>query len=277
MTTLLQKGSSADLMEHMAVHDAHGYTQGYGRWGNDGICEVPTMIGNVAIRSGDRDCSAGTISAYEAVGIDCGGATWTGDALECMTSTGNFVAHVMSNGWSCDDGYIAQRGDCYLAHHDGFKHMAMCLSSDPDMLAEFYVSETGGIYGQEGDQTGWECRIAGYYGGFDYVLECKVEGDDMSSFDVWNNRDFQEPYPTGAPMGTRVVYMDKFINEIRNQLFRTDTAGHDNPDGHDFFGRIQIIEHDVAEIKKALENPMVPIDSIVDLDALADKIVERLK
>lgn len=35
--------------------------------------------------------------------------------------------------------------------------------------------------------------------------------------------------------------------EVHNQLTRVDTAGHDNPYGHDFFGRIQIIENAVEK------------------------------
>lgn len=180
------KLAAAEIMEHLADHDWHGYTQGWGRWGDGGTCKVYTSIGPVDIASGDRDCSAGVVSSYEAAGINCGGASWTGDMLDCMLATGNFRAHKMSDGYSCDDGYIAQRGDCYLAHHDGFQHTAMCTSPDPDMLAEFYISENGTIYGEVGDQTGLEGRIVPFYGGWDYVLECIDEGDeDMDPAKMW--------------------------------------------------------------------------------------------
>lgn len=176
MPTRGQKEAAACCMEHLAEHWFHGYTQGWGRWGDgEGTCSVETPIGTCYVEQGDRDCSAGTVSAYEAAGIDCGGASWTGDALDCMLSTGNFRAHRMSDGYYCDDGYIAQRGDAYLAHHDGFQHMAMCVSSDPDLLAEFSGNEFGGILGgQVGDQTGWESHITGFYGGWDWCLECIV-------------------------------------------------------------------------------------------------------
>ena len=176
MPSSAEKEAAALCMEHLAEHWFHGYTQGWGRWGDgEGTCPVETPIGTCYVEQGDRDCSAGTISAYEAAGIDCGGASWTGDALDCMLSSGNFRAHRMSDGYYCDDGYIAQRGDAYLAHHDGFQHMAMCTSSDPDMLAEFSGNEFGGILGgQVGDQTGWESHITGFYGGWDWCLECIV-------------------------------------------------------------------------------------------------------
>lgn len=179
MPSSVQKENSARCMEHLCEHWFHGYTQGYpDRWGDgEGVCEVEGVDGSTLyVEQGDRDCSAGDVSAYEAAGISCGGATFTGDALSCMVASGNFRAHRMSDGWNCDDGYIAQRGDSYLAHHSGFEHMAMCTSSEPDMLAEFSGNEFGGILGgQVGDQTGWESHITGFYGGWDWCLECIVD------------------------------------------------------------------------------------------------------
>ena len=177
MPTANQKENAARAMEHLVTHWFHGYTQGWGRWGDgEGTCPVDGVDGTIYVEQGDRDCSAGTISAYEAAGISCGGATWTGNALDCMLSTGNFRAHRMSDGYNCDDGYIAQRGDAYLAHHSGFEHMAMCISAYPDLLAEFSISENGTIYGQTGDQTGFESKISAFYGGWDWCLECIAGG-----------------------------------------------------------------------------------------------------
>ena len=185
MPSSVQKENAARNMEHLVEHWFHGYTQGWGRFGDgEGWCEVEGVDGSTMyVEQGDRDCSAGDVSAYQAAGIDCGGATWTGNALDCMLASGNFRAHWMSDGWNCDDGYIAQRGDSYLAHHDGFQHMAMCVSSDPDLLAEFSSNEFGGILGGEvGDQTGWESHVTGFYGGWDYVLECIVTESGGGSY-----------------------------------------------------------------------------------------------
>ncbi len=55
---------------------------------------------------------------------------------------------------------MARRGDIYL--NEGH-HTAMCTSADPDMLAQFSRSETGGIRGRTGDQDGYESNIRGYY------------------------------------------------------------------------------------------------------------------
>lgn len=49
----------------------------------------------------------------------------------------------------------------------------MYLSADPDELMEFSISENGGIDGAEGDQTGRESLIRGYYDyPWDGILEC---------------------------------------------------------------------------------------------------------
>ena len=109
MPTISQKNAAAQNMEHLVDHEWHGYTQGWGRWGDgEGTCPVSTDIGTCYVEQGDRDCSSGVISSYEAAGISCGGATYTGDMKSCMLSTGNFRAHRMSDGYNCDDGYIAQ-------------------------------------------------------------------------------------------------------------------------------------------------------------------------
>lgn len=175
MPSSSQKEAAALCMEHLVDHDWHGYTQGWGRWGDgEGSCPVETPIGTCYVEQGDRDCSSAVISSYEAAGIDCGGATYTGNMKSCMLSTGNFRAHRMSDGYNCDDGYIAQRGDCYL---NEVNHTAMCISAYPDMLAEFSISENGTIYGEVGDQTGWESHRGNYYGfPWDWCMECIADG-----------------------------------------------------------------------------------------------------
>lgn len=180
MPTAAQKEASAQNMEHLCNHDAaHGYAQDARDGDGGGYCEVDTAIGKTYLKHGDRDCTSACRDSYEAAGVDCGGASYSGNFLECMTQSGNFRAHRMSDGYLCDDGYVAQRGDCYLAHNDYWQHAAMCTSAEPDMLAEFSINEWGGISnGQTGDQTGSESTIHGFYGGhWDYVLELIVDGE----------------------------------------------------------------------------------------------------
>lgn len=150
---------AAEVMEHLCTHDGdapgHGYSQ-YSRWGDGTVERLALSDGTqVTVAGGDRDCSAATIDAWEtACPGSTAGATYTGNMKTELLSTGLWEWHPMG------DGYIAQRGDIYLneAHH-----AAMCLSAEPDMLAQFSISERGTIDGREGDQTGWESNIKPYY------------------------------------------------------------------------------------------------------------------
>lgn len=137
-----KKEVAALIMRHLCIHDAHGYTQDMsGRQGTGE--EIIDIYGRkYAIKSGDRDCSSAVISAYEAAGISCGGATYTGNMRRCMAGTGNFIWRTMK--------FTAQMGDAYLSEKC---HTAMCLSAEPDVLMEFSVDEKGTATGGEaGDQ-----------------------------------------------------------------------------------------------------------------------------
>ncbi len=162
----------AGIMEHLVTHSSHGYTQG-NRWGN-GRTETITVNGQqYQVALGDRDCSSGCISAWEAAGVNCGGATYTGNMRSCMCGTGNFV-------WYPGTSFIASPGDMYLNENN---HVAMCKQQVPDELMEFSISETGGIFGAEGDQTGWESHIAAYYNyPWDGILH--YVGSDVSAPNV---------------------------------------------------------------------------------------------
>lgn len=167
---MLLKEIAVRLMEHLCNHDWHGYSQ-VSRYGDgEGACQVQMNGRTYYLEQGDRDCSSAVISAFEAAGISCGGAVYTGNMRICMVGTGNFRWHPMT------DGYIARRGDVYLNEAN---HTAMCTSSVPDMLAEFSISETGGIDGAEGDQTGRESYIHAYYDyPWDGILECICTATD---------------------------------------------------------------------------------------------------
>lgn len=161
---MLKKQVAVEIMKHLVTHDWHGYSQ-VSRWGDgEGKCNVLTGAGTYQVEQGDRDCSSAIISAYEAAGVSCGGATYTGNMRKLMCGTGNFRWHSMSSG------YTAKAGDIYL---NEACHTAMCLSAEPDMLMEFSISETGGIDGAEGDQTGNESNIRAYYNyPWNGILEC---------------------------------------------------------------------------------------------------------
>lgn len=154
---------AAEVMRHFADHDeSHGYTQGPGRWGNGETETVALSDGTeVEVALGDRDCSAGVISAWEAVlPGSTAWATYTGDMRAAFESTGKFRWH------GAGSGYRADIGDVCLAEQ---YHTAMIVGVDE--IAEFSIAEDGTIYGkQQGDQTGYECAVNPYRGGWDGFL-----------------------------------------------------------------------------------------------------------
>ncbi len=164
--TLTQREAFARTMEHLCTHEIHGYTQG-NRWGN-GIKETVDLGDGVSVEvmQGDRDCSSAIISALNAVGVDTNDATYTGNMKLNILNSGLFEWKGMS--------FIAQRSDIYLNEQC---HTAMCTSAEPDMLAEFSISENGTAYGNEGDQTGNESHIRSYYNyPWDGILHWKSDG-----------------------------------------------------------------------------------------------------
>ena len=137
-----KKEVAALIMRHLCTHKDHGYTQDMDRRWGKGTETIDIYGHKYIIKSGDRDCSSAVISAFEAAGISCGGATYTGNMRKCMTSTGNFKWRPMS--------YIAQMSDVYL---NEACHTAMCLSAEPDVLMEFSINEKGtATGGKQGDQ-----------------------------------------------------------------------------------------------------------------------------
>lgn len=163
-----KKELARGIMYHLVTCAKHGYSQ-ITRNGNGE--EIITYCGvSVKIKSGDRDCSSAIISAFEAAGISCGGATYTGNMRRLMCATGNFRWHPMS------DGYTAKGADVYL---NETHHTAMCLSDQPDLLMQFSISENGTVHGQEGDQTGAESVVEPYYNyPWDGILEC-INNEDV--------------------------------------------------------------------------------------------------
>lgn len=191
----------AQVMEHLCAHDGdggHGYTQG-NRWG-DGTWETITLSdgSKMKVANGDRDCNSGIISALEAVGVDCNGASYTSNMRECLLETGLFK-------WvPIDQQPYAQRGDIYL--NEGC-HTAMCTDDDPDELCQFSISENGTIYGDQGDQTGCESNFRAYYS---YPWDGRLE---------WIDRE-----DTGGSEPVVVGDIDKLANDVINGVFGNGDA-----------------------------------------------------
>lgn len=161
------------LFVHLCTHDKHGYTMDMqGRQGT-GEEAVDIYGHKYTIKGGDRDCSSAIISAFEAAGISCGGATYTGNMRKCMVASGNFKVEPMS--------YTAQGADVYLNEK---YHTAMCISAIPDVLGQFSINEKGtGYGGKVGDQLQkgeydstygrGESHLKPYYDyPWDFILRC---------------------------------------------------------------------------------------------------------
>ena len=200
---------AAQIMEHLCMCPSHGYSQP-GRYGTSGYCEVPTDAGVIKVKCGDRDCSSAVCEAWELAlkGTAYEGLitryNWTGGMREMFVGSGLFSWEPMS--------FDARRGDVYL---DEQNHTAMCVQNDSaaDLLAEFSISETGGIDAasvkqtpqcgvcseqaralsprsykalppKPGDQTGRESWVHGYYSGsWDGILHYNGKADGGSSSD----------------------------------------------------------------------------------------------
>ena len=167
---------AAQIMEHLCNCAEHGYSQP-GRHGTSGHCNVQTDAGVVKVTKGDRDCSSAVCEAWELalVGSPYDGLitryNWTGGMREMFVGSGLFSwQNVTAN---------AARGDIYL---DEENHTAMSLGGGK--IGHFTGSETGGIDGEPGDQTGRESRIQDYYrGSWDGVLHYNGKADVGSAPD----------------------------------------------------------------------------------------------
>lgn len=170
-TVAINRGNvAAQIMEHLCNCSEHGYSQP-GRHGTSGYCSVKTDAGTVKVKKGDRDCSSAVCEAWELAlaGTQYDGLitryNWTGGMRETFVGSGLFEWKPVS--------YAAQRGDIYL---DESTHTAMCLGGGK--IGHFTGSETGGIDGAPGDQTGRESRIQDYYrGSWDGVLHYNGRAD----------------------------------------------------------------------------------------------------
>ena len=165
---------AAQIMEHLCNCAEHGYSQP-GRHGTSGHCNVKTDAGVVKVTKGDRDCSSAVCEAWELAlaGTQYDGLitryNWTGGMREMFVGSGLFSWQAVTAD--------AQRGDIYL---DEENHTAMALGGGK--IGHFTGSETGGIDGAPGDQTGRESRIQDYYrGSWDGVLHYNGKADGTAA------------------------------------------------------------------------------------------------
>lgn len=208
--TLSVAEKAAQIAEHLARHDAHGYSQpgraGIGTGGHVGETVTLSDGSTVGISTGDRDCTSLAIECYAAQGVDCGGAWYSGDMASKMPATGNFELLPRST-WR-----NPKRGDILLAVG---KHAAVALGGGK--LAEALRSERHSTDGASGDQDGGEILIRALYDdGWDYVIRyCGPEMEEEVT-----NEDIERIAQLAA---------DKVVNyELNGVLLRDRIIGTDN-------------------------------------------------
>lgn len=142
------------VMWHLVTHADHGYSQpnrhgtggphtgDYSATGGE-VIDVPDW-GEVRIHSGDYDCSEAAIDCYGFLGIPVGGATYTGNELSGLTSTGLFTAYRAGSVTPRDGDILLRPG-----------HTEMVVNGGTEQ-AGFRRSERHGITGKTGDQDGYE-------------------------------------------------------------------------------------------------------------------------
>ena len=138
---------ACNYMIDLATDNSHGYSQ-YNRW-------LP-----------DVDCSSSIILAYEQTGVKKAGATYTGNMRTAFVKCG-FEAIPYKKGMTLI------RGDVLLN-----EKYHTCLYLGNKKIVQASCSETGGITGRTGDQTGREVAIGNFYEfskGWDYVLRYKEQ------------------------------------------------------------------------------------------------------
>ena len=143
----------------IATDDSHGYSQA-SRWPSQGS---------------DFDCSSLMYeSAHQAGYAVPTGSGYTGTMLADFKAAGFTALRFSSVGLSG-----LKRGDILLNVEN---HTEMCIGNGKFVGA--HGSETGGIYGKPGDQTGREISICPSYvlsSGWDYVLRPPADGSAPSS------------------------------------------------------------------------------------------------
>lgn len=141
---------AAEVAEHIATHDVHGYSQN--NRAGDGTVETITLSDDTKVRlhGGDYDCSEDVRMCYAAMGVlewdYWTSYMWTGNEYDRLTSHG-FVRLPF-------DWHEVQRGDIlFVSGHTG-------IALGGGKQADARGDEVGGITGpRQGDQTGHEIEI----------------------------------------------------------------------------------------------------------------------
>lgn len=180
------------------------------------MLEISTdyVLGGSRYEMRDTDCSGMVCAAlYTYMGIDPFNAGWwTG---------GMWVSDVFET-----------------VYHGDFDGLPLERMKPDDLVftspeSEYFDSVNGshvGLYtGRETyvshfcDGSPYETALDGVYGGRERYFG--VRRMKNMNCDVLGNKDYQEPYPTGADIGTRIVWMDKRIADIADIVINPNAIG----------------------------------------------------
>lgn len=202
----------AQTAEHIATHDAHGYSQP-NRAGNGTVETITFSDGSTAqIHGGDYDCSEDSRMCAAAASV----LPW--DYWESYMWTGNEYDMLTTHDFVCldFDWHEVQRGDILLV--DG--HTGVALGDG--LQADARGDEYGGIDGpNEGDQTGHEIEIRDLQWYWTYmfryvgpeheeplpVVPEQLPGELVNDRGIWyrahvQNAEWMEPVRDGQCAGT---------------------------------------------------------------------------
>ena len=179
--------SAVTWMINLANDNSHGYSQA-NRWGPD------------------YDCSSAVISAWKQAGVPLS-CTYTGNMRDDMLSKG-FVDVTADVNLVSGSGML--RGDVLL---NEVHHTAMYIGEG--MEAEASISETGGITGKAGDQTGREILIRSYR---DYPWDCvlRYQGAAKRKLVTAKAARVAVPYVRKGNIGAMVTVVQTMLNLIGN-------------------------------------------------------------
>lgn len=173
---LTYREALAEVMWHLVTHDGdggHGYSQ-YARAG-DGTVETLWLSDGtlVSVHGGDYDCSEAIRACVAAVGLIPWGYwdsyMWTGSEPDILIGAG-FVEI---------SPYDAGVGDILL-RYSGHTEMVVGGYDGELYQAGFRISEQGTIYGQQGDQTGWESTYSTFDPSGDWDVAFRYAGPERT-------------------------------------------------------------------------------------------------
>ena len=193
--------------------------------------------------SGGTDCSGFARWCYLQFGYNIG--TWTGDESQAgqEIARGHYPSEIP---WD-----ILQPGDLILmtaTYYDNYQFDEYLCHIELYCGDGTMIGHPGGY----GPKEKWAQAWMQAYGCITWMVRRVFEdGGDVSAQEVWSYIGDDTPFPTGANAWTRLVYVDKFINEIKA---------------------------DVEQIKQQVDNIAVAgVDYDKLADVMADKFYKRLE